>query len=146
MSTNDPTPTSPSRARAATGRRTARWVVPATALALGLAMLAGQSYSGDVAGGAVSLGVMTVYAVGLLLFGRRSETVALLGGHTVDERAGSIMLRAQAAAFQIVVVVLVTGFMAALWRGAPDTGTWSALCAVGGAAFIGALVVLGRRS
>jgi len=130
----------------ATGRRTARWVVPTTALALGLAMLGGQSYSGDVAGGLVSLGIMTLYAVGLLLFGRRSETVALLGGHTVDERAGSIMLRAQAAAFQVVVVVLVAGFMAALWRGAPDTGTWSALCAVGGVAFIGALAVLSRRS
>lgn len=36
---------------------------PCDRLALGLAMLGGQSYSGDVAGGLVSLGIMTLYAV-----------------------------------------------------------------------------------
>lgn len=126
-------------------RRT-RWLVPGVAVALGLVLFVAQAANGDTGGGLASLAIMTGYAAVLAVLGGRSETVSLLRGDTVDERAGLIQLRATAFTGNVLVTVLVGGFLVQVARGSSDTGTWAALCAVAGVSFAGALAVLRRRS
>jgi hypothetical protein len=139
--TSTPRPSTPDRRV----RRT-RWLVPGVAVALGLVLFAAQAARGATADGLGSLAILTGYGVVLAVFAGRSETVSLLRGDTVDERAGLIQLRATAFTGTVLVTVLVGGFLVQVARGAADTGTWAALCAVGGVSFMGSLAVLSRRN
>ena len=56
-----------------------RWWMPAFALALGAIMFGAFAVGGDVGQGAISFAIMA--AVGtLFLFGRRGETLRVIGG------------------------------------------------------------------
>lgn len=122
------------------------WVVPGVAVALGLVLCAAQAVRGEIRDGLTSLAILTGYAAVLALLAGRSETVSLLRGDSVDERAALIQQRALAFTGNVLVTVLVGGFLVQVARGSGDIGTWAALCAVGGVSFAGALAVLRRRS
>jgi hypothetical protein len=89
--------------------------------------------------------VMLGYGAILLLFGRRSEPVALLAGEQSDERQRLVMLRASAATGQVLVVVLVGGAMWSLAAQSDAAAVFCGLCAVGGATFAGSTAWYSRR-
>jgi hypothetical protein len=123
-----------------------RWTTPALGLLIGLVALAVQAARGDLGGGVGSLVIMAIYAVVLLAFGGRSEVVSLMRGHAGDERAGQIQQRALAMTAQVLVPVLVGGFLVELARGADDLPVWTWLCALAGVTYLIALALLSRRS
>jgi hypothetical protein len=140
-------PTPAEQVRAVTTRvQRSRWATPVFAVLLGLVALAIQSARDDVRGGVASLVIMTIFAVVLLLFAGRSETVSLIRGDAVDERRGLIQQKALAATGSVLTTVLVAGFFVELARGADDVMVWSSLCSVAGVTFAASLLVLSRRS
>lgn len=151
MSTNhDITPdagpgTVPGTSRRDDPQRTSRWIVPGLCLVLGVGVGVAVMAQGDPGYGIFILLLMTGYALALVLFSRRSETVSLLRGESPDERAASIQTHAIAITGHVLIVVLVGGFIVQLLRGG-DTEVWSALCAVGGLTYAVSLFVLHRRS
>jgi hypothetical protein len=123
-----------------------RWIVPAECAVFAAVLLAIGLARGDVwlalAGPLIMLG----YGAGLLLFGRRSEAVGLLGGDSSDERRAALQLRASAATAHVLIAVLVGGWIWAIATGSRYAGTFSALCAVAGVTFIAATVWYSRRA
>ncbi|MBW8485701.1 hypothetical protein [Actinomadura parmotrematis] len=122
-----------------------RWLVPATCVLLAAAYAVVFLLNDEPAMAAVGAGVMLAYGAFLLLFGGRSEAVALLGGKEGDERRRLIALRASAATGQLLVVVAVAMLFVKLAQG-DDPGAWATICAVGGAAFITSIVYYTRRN
>jgi hypothetical protein len=120
------------------------WLLPASAVVLGVVLGAAEYAHGDRSGGLASLAIMVVFAAVLTVFGHRSETVSLLRGDDVDERSSHIYLHALAVTGGVLCVVLATGLVVQTIRGG-DAVVWSGLCAVGGASFGLAIVVLKRR-
>jgi hypothetical protein len=93
-----------------------------------------------------AVGVMVAYAIFLAVFSGRSEVVGMMSGQTADERARSINTRAAAAMGNVLIVVLVAGTIVSLAVNGPYTNVFSTLSAVSGLSWLGALVVLSRRS
>ena len=91
----------------------ARWLVPAVALVLGAATWAAFALGGQPLAGLGAFAVMAAYTVLLLVFGRRSDTVGVLGGTPRDERLASFDLAATAIAGTVAIVVALGGF---LWQ------------------------------
>jgi hypothetical protein len=121
-----------------------RWWMPAFSLFLGLLML-GAFWIGDEPGqGVISLGIMTALAA-LFFFGHRSETVRALGGPGRDERWAMIDVRATALAGSVLVAVIIGAFLVEVASGR-DGSPYAALGAVGGLAYVVAVVVLRARS
>jgi multisubunit Na+/H+ antiporter MnhB subunit len=121
-----------------------RWTLPAFSVLLGLAILVAQWIGGDPGGGLVSLAIMTAFGA-LFLFGARWDAIRQLRADTQDERGAAIDLRATAFAGLVVIAVVIGGFIVQLARGVdPSPFTW--LGAIGGVAYIAALIVLRRRS
>jgi hypothetical protein len=122
----------------------ARWTTPAISLLLGLLFLAGSAIGGDPAGGLAMLGVMVVYALLLLAFGGRSETVGILTGRPADERLAAFSLHATAAAGVAALLVALGGFLWSMARG--ESGDDFALVAAsGGVVYLGTLLWLRWR-
>lgn len=90
-------------------------------------------------------GVLSTYALALLLLGRRSETMALLSGDVSDERRRSITMRANAVTGAVMTTVVVGAFIISLINGTPDLDIYAGLCASAGAAYIGATASLSVR-
>lgn len=122
-----------------------RWIVPATCLAFAVVFLVIGLIRHDVWLTISSPLIMLGYGAFLLLFGRRSEAVSLLAGDDSDERRASLQLKARAATAQILVLVLVSGFIWSLSTGSHHAQPFSWLCAVGGISYIGSLVSYSRR-
>ena len=118
-----------------------RFTVPVFAVLLGIALLAVESYAGDVRGGLISLGIMSA-AGAVLLFGGRSETIRGLRGDGRDERWAMIDLRATAIAGFAIIIAIIVMFMVELGRG-QNGSPYAQLGALGAAAYIAA-IVLGR--
>lgn len=91
----------------------ARWMVPGVTLVLGAATWAAFAVGGQPMVGLGAFGVMAGYAVLLVLFGGRSETMGVLRGTPSDERLASFNLAATAAAGTVAIVVALAGF---LWQ------------------------------
>lgn len=125
--------------------RTPRWALPLLCLALG-GLLAGAMALGGQSGVWWVLVVFVAYGVFLYLFSPRSEVVGLMNGEARDERQRSINERASAAAFSVLVVVLVAGFVVATALGSDVAYVFSSLSAFAGLTWVTALVVLTRRS
>lgn len=122
-----------------------RCVVSGLCLALA-GVLVGVSVARHRIGDAIWLGAILVgYAVLLFALSGRSEAIALLASHEMDERRRRIDEFAAATAGRLMSVVLVTGFVVQLARGA-DAAVWANLCAAFGFVYIGALLWGRRRS
>jgi hypothetical protein len=124
-----------------TGRRWSVFVL-AVVLAAGLSMVFGLH--GDVLMAVIGPVLLVGYAVGLLVFARRSETAALLSDQRADERRKQIQLYAGAASFNVLVLVLVGGFVVQLARG-QESGPFMWLGTIAGVAYIVAVVFFSRR-
>jgi hypothetical protein len=106
-------------------------------------VLAGAFAVGQDLGAAVAaVGIMLVYGA-VLFVGRRSETLAVLGGSTTDERRRSIDRDATAIAGHVLIGTILVAFMWEVAR-AEDGQPWSALAAIGGVAYVVAVIVLRR--
>jgi hypothetical protein len=88
-------------------------MVPGVTLVLGAATWAAFAVGGQPMVGLGAFGVMAGYAVLLVLFGGRSETMGVLRGTPSDERLASFNLAATAAAGTVAIVVALAGF---LWQ------------------------------
>jgi hypothetical protein len=126
-------------------RFSARWRVPAVAVAGGLAMLAAQWSAGYLGRGLVSLGIMLAFAASLVAFSGRSGLFEVMRDPGTDERTATLDLRATAFAGVVVVVVLVGAFVYETARGR-NGEPYSWLCAVAGLSYLLALAGLHRRS
>lgn len=127
------------------GGSSGRYLVVGLCFAMA-AVFVGVSAARDHLGEGIWLGaILAGYGVLLLAMGGRSEAVALLAGRDMDERRRGIDEFAAATAGRVMAVVLVTGFVVQLARGA-DASLWANLGAAFGAVYIGALLWARRRS
>jgi hypothetical protein len=120
-----------------------KWFLPAFAVALGAAMFAAELAGGSLAGALGTFGVMLAFAL-LVLLGGRSETVRGLRGDGRDERFRQLDVNATAFAGLAVIVAIIVAFLVEVARG-HDGQPYSWLGAVGGLAYIAAVVVLRLR-
>ena len=121
------------------------WAVPVVGLLLGVVMLAIQAWRDDLGLGLVLLGVMWGYVAIVVLLRRRSEIGELLAGGPTDERRDAIQVQALAVTGQVLIVVLVGGFLVQMARGV-DTQPWVWLGALGGATYLLSVVAIRARS
>jgi hypothetical protein len=85
-------------------------------------------------------------AVGLaFLFGGRSETVRAVRGDLADERWQAHDVRATAFTGIVLTLVLLGAWIVSVARG-HDGQPYSAICAVGGASYLVAVIVLRLRA
>ena len=118
--------------------RNRRWVTPVTALVIGLGYLLAGVLGDNLEFGLFGLGLMVVVGGAFWLVGTRSETVAGLLDRR-DERINAIDASASLFAGMTVLAVVLGAFMVEIARG-QDGMPYSALGAVGGAAYVAALV------
>jgi hypothetical protein len=105
--------------------RRSRWVMPAFALVLGAVFMAAQWIGGDATGG-------------------RSGAIAIMRRPARDERARNIDLAATAFAGIVLITVILVAVMVQFARG-EDPSPYAQLGAVGGVAYLVALVGMQRR-
>lgn len=123
-------------------RRT-RWVVPGTALVIGLGYLAAGLAGGDPGFGVLGLGLMVVVGAAFVLAGRRSETVAGLLDRS-DERINKLDASASLFAGMCVLAAVLVMFMVEIAQGR-DGSPYYQLGALGGVAYVLSLVYLRFR-
>lgn len=124
---------------------TRRWLVPGLCVVFAIGYAAVFLAHDRPLPAVIGAGVMLAYALVLVLFSRRSETVALLREDTPDERRAVITTKAAASTLYVLVALAVIMLFVRLARGA-DAGAWGVVCAVGGFSFVIALVYHARRS
>ena len=127
----------------APSRRWTRWATPAFSLGSGVVLLAASWAGGHPGAGVVMFAIMAVFAGGLVLAGRRSETVKGLLDRR-DERITGIDLRATAVAGTVVILAVLVGFVVELARG-HDGSPYTWLGALGGLSYLAAVVALRLR-
>jgi hypothetical protein len=122
-----------------------RWLVPGlcAVFAIGYAAVFLAHHRPLLA--AIGAGVMLAYGLVLVIFSRRSETIALLREDAPDERRALITTKAAASTLYVLVALAVIMLFVQLARGV-DPGAWGVICSVGGLAFMVALVYHSRRS
>jgi hypothetical protein len=110
-------------------------------LALGVAELIG---SGAGWRAVVSGGIPIIYAAAVTVVGRRSDSVSVLAGRPIDERAAHVNAEASTWAFGLTAVVVVA---AVVWQLAHrgDWAPYAAVAVVMAAAYLGSLFVLQAR-
>jgi hypothetical protein len=116
------------------------------ALVIGVAYLLTQGFGGDWGGGAIAFGIMAVLAL-VFAFGARWDPIRQLRADTQDERGAAIDLRATAIAGFAVIAAVIAAFMIEMAQGDPaQAAPYAVIGAIGGVAYVAALVVLRRRS
>jgi hypothetical protein len=118
--------------------------MPGFSLTLGLLIFAAFAIGGDVAGGAICLGIMA-FVGAVFLVGSRSETLQGLGGPGRDERWAMIDLRATALAGLVLITALIAAWLWEIAHG-DDGSPYGQLLAIGGLAYILAVALLRVRS
>jgi hypothetical protein len=121
-----------------------RWATPIVGLAIGVAYLIAGLVSGDQSFGIFGLGIMALLVIGMLIASRRSETVKGLLDRR-DERIVAIDLKATAFAGSVVFGAIIIAFVVELAR-AEDGAPYSWLGALGGFAYVAAIITLRLRS
>jgi len=118
--------------------------MPAFSVSLGL-LMGGALLAGDNAGGAI-WSVLLMTGVGALFFfgGRRSETLAGLGGPGRDERWELIDVRATSFTGTVLIALLIGCWLWNIGNGG-DGSPYGQLMAVTGVAYIVGVAVLRRR-
>jgi hypothetical protein len=117
-------------------------------LSLGLILVAAVfvafALGGDAGEGAIGAAIVLAFLL-LVYFGRRrSDTLDVMSG-IGDERGKLLYTRAVAFAGTVMSFVLPGWWLVTIAKGDPDE-TLSLMCAIFGANFILAVVVLARRS
>ena len=117
-------------------------------LALGLILVAAVFVAfvigGDAGSGAISAAIVLAFLLVVLLGRRRSDTLDVMSG-IGDERGKLLYTRAVAFAGTVMSFVLPGWWLVTIAKGNPDE-TLSLMCAIFGASFVLAVVVLARRS
>jgi hypothetical protein len=110
-------------------------------LVLGVADLVG---SGNPWRAIVSGGIPIVYGVVVTLVARRSDSLSVLAGRPIDERAAHLNEEASTWAFGLTAIVVVA---AVAWQLAMrgDWAPYATVAVVMAAAYVGSLVVLQAR-
>ena len=121
-----------------------RWAMPVFCLALGLAFFAAGLLGDDPGSGVGGLVTMSLVGVAFLILTPRSDTVAGLSGPGRDERWAAIDVHATAISGLVLIAVILGAFFYELATGR-DGEPWSQLGAVGGVAYVLAVMVLRRR-
>ena len=121
-----------------------RWFFPSFSTFLGLLILGAFIAADDVASGLAGLGLMVFVGLVFLIGGRRSETLAGLGGPGRDERWEMIDTRATAFAGSVLIAALIGCW---LWDIAHngDGSPYGQLMAVTGIAYIVGVALLRWR-
>ena len=120
-----------------------RWFFPSFCLALGAAC-AGAMWHGGHDGDALAAAALFALIASVFAFGGRSETVRQIRGDGADERWRSIDLAATALS-GMAIIVSVIGACLWEWAHGRSGSPYSQLGAIGGFAYIAALLVLRRR-
>ena len=119
------------------------WFLPLFSVALGLAFGAALWIGGKPEDGLWALGVMVVFGL-LIAVGGRSETIRGLRGDGRDERFERLDRDATALA-GIVLISVVLVMCAWEWAHGRDGSPYVQLGAIGGVAYLGAVVALRLR-
>ena len=122
-----------------------RWLVPGLCVFFAIAYAAVFLYRHNPVSAAIGAGVMLAYGLVLVIFSRRSETVALLREDAPDERRSMITTRAAASTLYALVVLALVMVFVRLARG-EDPGAWGVVCAVAGLVFLVSVAYHSRRS
>jgi hypothetical protein len=124
-------------------RPSVRWVVPLTAVVIGIAYLVAGVLGDNLTFGVGGLLLMLVIALAFVVAARRSETVAGLMDRR-DERINAIDAGAGLFAGMTVLVALLVMFVVEIARG-HDGSPYDLLAALGGVSYVAALVYLRFR-
>ena len=119
------------------------WAVPIVAAVIGVAYLIAGIVGDDVWFGVFGLALMLGVAAAMMLAGRRSETVQGLLDRK-DERIRGIDNEATMFAGMAVLLAVIVGFVIEIARG-QDGAPYAMLGAIGGVAYVAALIVLRLR-
>jgi hypothetical protein len=125
--------------------RNSKWLIPGFSVAMGLLFLAVQWANGDPGSGLVSLAIMVGFAAALVAFSGRSGVFEVMRNPYTDERSSMLDLRATAISGLVLIVVILGAFFYELARDR-DPSPYAQLGAIGGLAYLVALIVLQRRS
>jgi hypothetical protein len=117
-------------------------------LTLGLILVAAVfvafALGGNAGEGAISAAIVLAFLLLVLLGRRHSDTLDVMSG-IGDERGKLLYTRAVAFAGTVMSFVLPGWWLVTIAQGDPDE-TLSLMCAIFGASFVLAVVVLARRS
>ena len=119
--------------------------LPSFSLFIGAVMLGAFWIGGDLGQGLFSLGVMAFVAALFYFGGRRSETLAGIGGPARDERWERIDIHATALAGLVLALVIIGAFLVEVAQGHGGS-PYSALGAIGGIAYVLSVAFLRWRS
>jgi hypothetical protein len=116
-------------------------------LTLGMLLVAGLfvafAIGGDAGSGAVGAAIVLAFLLVVLFGRRRSDTLDVMSG-IGDERGRLLYTRAVAFAGTVMSFVLPGWWLVTVAQGDPNE-TLSLMCAIFGASFVLAVVVLARR-
>jgi hypothetical protein len=122
-----------------------RWFMPAFCVLLAALIFTAFAIGGNPGDGAISGAVLLVLG-GVFYFGaRRSETLAGLGGPGRDERWEHIDVLATALTGIVLILVIIGAWLIEIAKG-HDGNPYGLLGAVGGLAYVAAVLFLRRRS
>jgi hypothetical protein len=119
-------------------------MTPAFSVAIGVILWVAAATGGHPALGGVMFGVMTATGA-LLVLGSRSESIRMMRGGA-DERWRAIDIRATAVSGLAMATFAIVGFVIHLAKGGTDPGVYGEVAAIGGFAYLGALLYLRWRS
>ncbi len=122
-----------------------KWLVPGFAVVMGVVFLAAQWANDDLSGGLVSLAIMVAFAAALVAFSGRSAVFEVMRNPQADERLAMLDLRATAFTGLVLITVVIGAFLYDVARG-HDPSPYGQLGAVGGIAYVVALIILQRRA
>ena len=122
-----------------------RWFMPAFCVLLAAVMFAAFAIGGDIGSGAVSAGMLLLVGAVFYFGGRRSETLAGLGGPGRDERWERIDVHATALTGLVLILVIIGAWLVEIAQG-KDGSPYAQLGAVGGLAYVLAVALLRWRS
>ncbi len=117
----------------------ARWGMPAFGLFLGVLLFAASTIGGQPVLGLGMFAVMAIYSAILVVFGGRSETIAVLGGRPADERLASFNILATAVAGTVAIVVAIAGFLWSIAHG-QSGNDFAVVAAAAGIGYLGAIL------
>jgi hypothetical protein len=112
--------------------------MPAFGIFLGVLLFLASAIGGQPGLGLGMFAVMAIYSAVLVVFGGRSETIAVLGGRPADERLASFNILATAVAGTVAIIVAIVGFLWSIAHG-QSGNDFAVVAAAAGIAYLGAI-------